>query len=170
MVVAHIDPTSRTGTIVLRPNRSLALQGNLIVFAVMVVLSAGLTTVFTILGAWPVLPFYLLELGVLAGGIAIAVVRMRIQEVITVSAYRVLVEKGASTPSRRWSFHRLFAQFAVAGPRGHRPASIHLRSAGTEVELGRFLNQEDKTALLRHLRHLTASPISPDTSNGAPPA
>jgi uncharacterized membrane protein len=158
MVSADFDDVSRTGRIVLRPNRSLSWRANVAFLSGLSVVSLTIAFSFLLGGYWMILPFSLLELAFLGLCLHWVVRRTHRQEVLTFSDDELLIEAGMDRPERRHVFKRLFARFCVRKPRhpwyGTR---IAVRSHGEEVEIGDFLTVEDKATLIAELRRMVGA-------------
>ena len=75
-----------------------------------------------------------------------------LDKVITISEYEVLVEMGIRKPTKA-RFQRIWSKFFVRpGKRTQDPEKVVIRSHGDELEIGEFLNKEDKADLVRILR------------------
>ncbi|MEE4360888.1 MAG: DUF2244 domain-containing protein [Pseudomonadales bacterium] len=153
MVSANFDPATRTGRIVLRPNRSWSWRANLLFVAGLACVSLTIGIGFLLNGYWLILPFGVLETGLLAACLYYCVRRTHRQEVLTFSEDELLIERGRRGPEQRHVFKRLFARIFVRAPR-HRwyATQIAVRSHGREVEIGSFLTDDDKRTLIGHLR------------------
>lgn len=155
MISSTFDAASRTGRIVLQPNRSWSWRANLIFLAVLAVVSIAIGVSFLLRGFWMILPFNLLELAIVGSCLWHCVRRTHRQEVLTFSDDELLIEQGRDAPEQRHRFKRLFARFFVRRPRhpwyGTRVA---VRSHGQEVEIGNFLNSDDKKELISALRRM----------------
>jgi len=155
MITTEFDTDARAGRIVLEPNRSWTWRANTLFVATLMVISVTIAIAFTMQGYWVVLPFTVLELGVLTGCLYYCVRRTHLKEVLTFRPESVVVERGVLRPERRHEFQRYFARFFV------RPArhpwyqkSIALRCRDEEVEIGRFLTSEEVDALVPVLRSM----------------
>lgn len=158
MVSSSYDDHSRTGRIVLRPNRSWTWRANVVFLATITTVSLIIGTSFLLRGYWMILPFNLLELAVLAGCLWYCVRRTHRQEVLTFTDDELHIESGVDRPQDRQVFKRLFARFFVRRPRhpwyGLR---IAVRSHGREVTIGDFLNPDDKAVLVTELQRMVDS-------------
>jgi uncharacterized membrane protein len=156
MVVTDIDETSRTGTIILRPNHSWSWRANVLFLSVLMVVSMTIAIGFLFAGAWVILPFSILEMTVVAFCIHYSVKQCKRQEVITISDYEVKIEQGIRGPSHVQTFIRMWATWFVHKPRHPwDPVSLVIRSHGQELEIGSFLNRRDKTDLVSQLKKVT---------------
>lgn len=158
MVCATYDADSRTGRIVLQPNRSWTWRANVLFLAGFAGVSLAIGLSFLVRGYWMILPFNLLELAVVSACLYHCVRRTHLQEVLTFSEDELLIERGIRGPQTRHLFKRLFARFFVRRPRhpwyGTRVA---VRSHGREVEIGNFLSPDDKSELIEALRSMVSS-------------
>lgn len=155
MVVFDIDDDSRTGVIILRPNHSWSWRANLIFLSILMGVSFSIAVGFLLAGAWVILPFSLLEMTFLALCIHYCVKQCARQEVITVSDYEVVIERGIKSASEQLSFQRVWAKFFVESPRHPwDPVALFIRSHGEEFEIGSFLNNSDKQNLVGLLKRV----------------
>ncbi|MDZ7826525.1 MAG: DUF2244 domain-containing protein [Gammaproteobacteria bacterium] len=120
------DATSRTGRIILQPNRSWTWQANLVFLAGLALISLTIALIFLLGGYWMILPFTLLELAAVTAAFYWCVRATHRQEVLTFSEDELLIERGIRAPEQRHVFKRLFARIFVRRPRpipGTKPAS-----------------------------------------------
>jgi uncharacterized membrane protein len=153
MITSEFDERTGSGRIVLRPNRSWTWRANTVFVATLMVVSLSIGIGFTLQGMWVILPFTLLELGILTSCLYYCVRRTHVQEVLTFSADSLVVERGIRRPDVRLEFQRYFTRFFVESPR-HPWYRRHvaLRCRDTELEIGRFLRTEEVDDLVRQLR------------------
>lgn len=153
MIKTHINESSGLATIVLRPNNSASWQFNMMIVASLGFLAFCISTYFALQGLWLIFPFAGLEVGFL---FICLYLRMRANintEVITFDKDTVVVERGFYHAEQSWKYHRVWAKIFVKKPvtRG-RPKQVFIRSHGKELELGSFLNKQDKELLIKDLR------------------
>lgn len=142
--------TSTAFSRVARRNNSLSSTGRLLVFAFIFAVSIGIAAGFALLGAWLILPFAGLEMLVLYLAFRHVDRRAGDFERIAIAGDRVEIEICEAGRSRSYEFNRCWAQ--LVGGEGERLA---LRSHGREVEIGRYLDDEERFALGREIgRHL----------------
>lgn len=153
--------------VVSRRNNSLRRGQRWTLFASLASASLGIALLFAVAGAWPVLPYSMLEIGVLAGAFAWVERRSRDWERLTVAGDRVFVERavGGRFSMREWN--RAWLRVEVAGtsagganraPRvfPRRDARLVLRYAGEAIEFGAALPPDERVRVARSLRRLTA--------------
>ena len=156
MVVTDINDTSRTGTIILRPNHSWSWRANVLFLSILMAVSMTIAIGFLLAGAWVVLLFSVIEMTVVALCIHHCVKQCTRQEVITISDFEVKIQQGIKKPSREQTFTRMWAKWFVQKPRHPwDPVSLVIRSRGEELEIGSFLNRSDKRDLVSELKRVT---------------
>ncbi|MEP4147403.1 MAG: DUF2244 domain-containing protein [Halioglobus sp.] len=140
-------------TIVVRPNHSSSWRNNLIALMAISVPSLGAAVGFTLVGAWPILPFAGLEL--LALGSALYYVNWKLQyrHVITLNETSVKIDKGHYYPKRSWRFSREGSGLSIT-PEQHPwdGPEVNVHDRGEIVRVGEFLNREDAQQLASLLR------------------
>lgn len=153
MVEMQSDPTSNAIRFVICPNQSLSWDGNRRFLLAMAAVSFGIAGALSAMGFWPILPFAGLEMAALAGALYCCSRRTARCEVVEVGDTHIRVESGRRRPERSWDLQRMWAQVILdpATFRGH-PTRLRLRSAGTQVEVGRDLTNEEREGLARDLR------------------
>lgn len=153
MVSSTVD-SKRNWQIVIRPNRSLTRRQLQLAFLVIAVICLGIASVFAAFGMWPVLPFAGAEIAVVGIGFYLSAQSGREMEVVSVDSDKVAVEKGRRHKSQRWELQRTWAQIRLLPPRLRwYPTRLVLRSHGKEVELGGFLNEDERRQLAGELSH-----------------
>ena len=74
------------------------------------------------------------------------------KEVITFDDDYVLVERGRDNVEESWKYHRPWTRvFVRKKARGHLK-QVFIRAHGKELELGSFLNKQDKEILIKDLK------------------
>jgi len=154
MVTATHNSEQTSFRFLIRGNCSLTLPSLVTVYGSLAVVSLGVALRFLYLGLWMVLPFTLLELGLLGGILYYLWSRRDDVEVISIAHSEVRVEQRDHKGSREWSMPCYWASVVVVNAR-HRnhPTRLLLRSHGKEEELGRCLTNEERDKLAGELRH-----------------
>ena len=155
MVQADINENTGNGTIVLKPNNSATWRFNIIVISSLAFIALLMSIMFLLQGLWLILPFSGLELLLLYLGLSICVHANTTTEVITFHDNTVIIEKGRTYSENSWEYQRSWAKIFIKQPeyRGH-PKRIFIRSHGKELELGAFLNKQDKENLISKLKNI----------------
>jgi len=153
MIAADFDSSLGRGQIILRPNRSWTWRANTYFVATLMVVSLSVATVFSLNGMWVILPFTVLEIGVLTAALYYCVRRTHTTEVLTLSPARLVFERGINKPTQRLDFDRYFSRFMVEAARHpwYRKR-VALRCRNQEFEVGSFLSDEEKDVLISQLR------------------
>lgn len=138
-------------TVMVRPNCSLSPTARRFFLLFIACVAFGIALVFAWLGAWLVLPFAGLEVGLLAWAFRELERHAQDYERISICGDRVLVERRDAEQVSREEFNRYWARLVtVSDPRG--AARVLLRSHGRQVELGRALAPEARAIMLYELR------------------
>ena len=156
MVSATVD-ANQNRCFVLRPNQSLTWRESQVFFAVTALVSLTVATGFAVAGFWPVLPFAGVELLALGTALYVTACRGARNEVVSVTPDLVEVHKGRRGPEQSWEFPRSWARVALLEqPGGWYPSRLLIRSHGREVEVGGFLNEQERRRLAAQLRYALA--------------
>ncbi|HTQ01409.1 MAG TPA: DUF2244 domain-containing protein [Casimicrobiaceae bacterium] len=140
--------------VVARSNDSLGRRHRWQVFGALAAVSLGLALAFAAAGAWPVLAYSLLEIGVLACAFAWCERHAGDWERLTVAGDHVVVERGVGRKRERREFNRYWLRVDVeAGER--RSPRVVLRGGGASWEFGYALPAGERLAVARELRALT---------------
>lgn len=155
MVKADINENTGTGVIILSPNNSSTWKFNMMVLASLALIAAVISILFLIRGLWLILPFSGLEILALFSGLYLCLYNNHITEVITFKDHILVIERGHKSIENSWEYQRIWTKIFVRNPayRGH-PKKIVIRSHGKELEIGAFLNKNDKEMLIRKLKHI----------------
>jgi len=143
--------------VISRRNDSLDHRRRWSVFALLASVSLIVALSFAVVGAWPVLPYSVLELACLAAAFAIIERRARDWERLTVAGDRVIVETAVGARRQTREFNRRWLQVEVQ-ERGfaHEPR-LTLRFAGEAMEFGAALSLGRRVEVAKALRRLTAA-------------
>lgn len=151
-----VSATRRDGRnvrFVLRPNRSLSWREANIAFCCIASAPVALLVLSTLGGLWPILPFAGLELLVLWVAFHLSSRSGDQLEVITVGRDAIIVEKGRHAPDQISAIPRAKAEVRLASARyrGH-PSQLLVVSSEIRIELGDFLNDDERADLAGELR------------------
>lgn len=157
MVEARINPQQAGGHIILSPNMSVRWSDNVLFLYVVCSLAVLIGMSFSLLGMWLVLPFTGLEVLALIAVVYYVAHKCRRLEVIRVEDGCVQVEQGSTEPHTSWRSD-LFWSRLIVGPqeRPWHPLRIYLRGRHDQIEIGAFLNEDDKRILIQELRQFIA--------------
>ena len=145
---------ARQPTIVLAPNFSMSWRRNLLLVAAFAIWVGGIGVVFSLLGAWPILPFVGLEVVCLAAGLWVTHKKLARREVISLGDDVVVFEQGTWFPVSRTTLQRQSVRGMVFRP-GHpldTPEIQLFDNSGNNFRVGAFLNSEDSDRLIGFLK------------------
>jgi len=142
--------------VVARRNDSLGACGRRLAFGLAAGVSLVLGTAFVAAGAWPVLPWSLVEIAALAGALAYVERRAHDWERLTVNGDRLIVERMSAGRLWRREWNRHWVR-VTAGPRtGRRGPVLLLQAGGEACEFGGLLADDARHEVKRALTRLTA--------------
>lgn len=139
--------------IVARPNNSASWRANkhalMGISAISLIIALG----FTAMGAWPILPFAGLELTALGCALYYVSWKLQYRHVITIENGDVHIQKGHYHPRQSWTLQRDETALSVT-PENHpwEGPQVSVFSRGENIQLGDFLNKEDRLQLINLLR------------------
>lgn len=142
MVKAHSsDDITR---IELSPNKSATWKEVKILISVVSAIVLAIALAWSFMGAWLILPFAGLEVGLLAILMYRVSLYCHSRQVVTISPRSITFECGIKQPFFRWQFTRTSAHVSVleADSEFDRPRMI-LTDDTISIQLGEFLNQQD---------------------------
>lgn len=147
-------PSAVDYCVVARAQQSLPRRQRWSLFAVMAVVSLVLAVAFAAAGAWPVLPYSVLEIALL--GVAFLVVERRSSdwERLTIAGDAVVIERQRGGRRERREFNRCWMRVEFEPGRFGRPARLTLHSAGVAVDFGSALPVAEMRATAGELRRL----------------
>lgn len=130
----------------IQPNSSLT--GNYRIFFILsiAIICLGIATVFYFVGATLILPFAGLEISILIFAFYLNFKWSSKREKIYISQEKVTIEKGIHKADYRWEEFRTFTSFQVTKDI-NKSLKLSFRSKGEDVEVGTFLNEDDKNIL-----------------------
>lgn len=133
---------------------SLNERGFGIVVSSLAGFSLTVAVMFSMLGAWLILPFAGLEAMALYWAYRWVGHHAQDSESLVIRGDAVVLAVQEAAQTRRYEFNRLWAQLVVRSQaRGHtRDLRLALRSHGTEVEVGRYLDDGGRQRLALELK------------------
>ncbi len=125
------------------------------VFGALATVSLMVAGLCALAGAWPVLAWSALEVGVLGAAFGFWARRAREWERLTVAGDLVVVEGSAGEKQQRLAFNRYWLRVEVEASAAGRSPRVTLCSSGTRREFGRALPPAQRLAVAKELRQLT---------------
>ena len=138
----------------IRPNQSLPWHTAVKVYLAIAASCLAVGVFFALHGFWPVLPFAGLEVAVLGAAFYVCLSRSQLREIVSVNADLVTVEKGRREPQQHWECPRAWARIKLE--RSHidwYPSRLSVAYKGEAVEIGRFLNEQERCSLAAELQN-----------------
>jgi uncharacterized membrane protein len=140
-------------TFVVQPNRSMSWRAQLLAFGLIAGMTMGVGTLCFVIGLPLVLPFSGIEVLALAAALYVTARRGGIKQVITITEDAVAVETGRAAPESRAEFQRNWVRVVLQGSGDNwYPSRLLIRSHGREVEVGGFLNEQERRGLAAQLQ------------------
>lgn len=143
-------------TVTARPNCSLPLVGKVKLVALLATPPLIISIVFSLAGAWMVFPFAGLELLAVAYAFYIIHCHAGDYESITIDSDHLTVKKRDVHHVCQTIFHRYWVHVVLrrthCGEQG-----VWLRSHGKEVEVGHYMNHEQRLALAQQIQKRTGA-------------
>ena len=124
-------------------------------FSIIFTFSALLAVRFWLLGAWLVVPFFLLEMTLLGFVLFLLARDARYRETIEITAKQVLitVKDGTQEPLKK-SFNLYWVEFVLKqDDKSWHPSRLYLKSHGHFIRFGQCLTDEDRLGLLKRLKN-----------------
>jgi len=129
---------------ILHPHRSLGPKGFLILMLVLSAVSFVTGLSFYMIGAWPVMGFFGLDVALVYVAFKINYRAARAYEMIELTPETlVLTQVSASGKTRRYEFNPYWVRLVVT-ERPDGGANLKLASHGRELEFGRLLNDDER--------------------------
>ena len=150
--MVRCDQLPQSTVITLLPNRSASwAETRLFIFIICgVMLTIGAFWAFS--GAWMILPFSGIEAGLVAFLFYRVCLATYHKQVITFANDSVLIQFGKHFPKRSWQLPLNSVYLALTEPKQKfSPVRLNVSDGKQSIELGAFLNNEDKQHALLNL-------------------
>jgi uncharacterized membrane protein len=143
--------------VVARRNDSLGRRPRWQVFGALAAVSLALAAAFAVVGAWPVLPYSVLEIALLGCAFYYFERRAGDWERLTIAGDRVVVEQVAGGKRGRHEFNRYWLRVEVESEGFGRSPRVMLRSGSDAWVFGGALSVAERLAVAQELRRLTGA-------------
>jgi uncharacterized membrane protein len=151
MVNAHTR--ANESIITLSPNRSANWLQTKILIGIIGAFVVLIAIAWSLVGAWMVLPFAGFEVSLLAFLMYRVFYFTYQKQIITIDSQYVTFKSGVYFPKQSRSFMRGDTKLGIIEPEGpYGVTKISLADNNVVVELGCFLNQDDRKIALQHLK------------------
>ncbi len=137
------------------PHCSLSPRGARWFFISICVASLSIALPISLMGFWLVLPFAGLEIALVGWALRVSMARRHQRQTIIVSEDLVTIEDVSPPNHQRVEFPRHWAQVRIrAGGSPLHPSRLTVESHGHGLEIGHFLNEQERLSLAKRLRRL----------------
>ncbi|WP_166268141.1 DUF2244 domain-containing protein [Marinobacter caseinilyticus] len=135
--------------LLLTPNRSISWRAAIKVWLALCAVSLTVVVGMIWAGAWVVVPFAGLELTALGAALYYTARKCQQQEVLSISADTLHLEKGRYRKEIEWDMPKRFTRVYIDSPKHPWvPQKLTLIHRDTEVALANFLNIDDSAKLV----------------------
>lgn len=153
----HAIPVDTPYCVTSRRNDSLGTRGRWQIFAALCTVSLGLALAFAAFGAWLVLPYSALEMGVLFLAFSWVGRHAADWERLCVDEQRVIVERERGGIRTHYEFNRCWTRLESEGGAFGSPPRLTVCSAGERVAFGDDLSAEERNIVAKNLRRALAA-------------
>lgn len=137
----------------IQPNCSLSPSVSLLVYGIVGLIALAVALRFLLLGAWMVLPFTLLEVGLLAWVVVQLTREQQQVEIISIANGEVHIVQRGRRETTEWRFPHYWVKVVLKHTRlRNHPTRLLLRSHGKETEVGHWLTEEERLKLAEELK------------------
>lgn len=157
MVTAIQDPKTRQVALVITPHAPLTWQGSLLILLILSTLIMGGAIISGLLGNWYAMPVSASLCIVIALAFRSGYRRTQRREVVKLVEDAVSIERGHEQPESRCTVPRARAEvlLQVSAPDAHE--HLYLCSNEQKIEIGEFLEDDERRQLADSLRQLLRS-------------
>jgi uncharacterized membrane protein len=143
--------TSKAYKIISKPNSSLNSTARVKIFLLLAIIPILVGIGFTIIGLWVIFPFVGLELLALGCGFYYFTKHAGDFESISIEGDKLVVEKHNKSQTTQFEFNAYWAKLILNNaPNGN--LHIFLRNRGKDLEIGCFMNDDQRHALAEQLK------------------
>jgi uncharacterized membrane protein len=137
----------------LAPNCSLSRRGATLFFVATCLFSLVIALFFVILGFWPVLVFWALEMAALGLALSASMRRRRYTQTVLITDAAVSLVTRSKAGEAKQEFARHWTKVRLRSPRTRLyPSRLMIESHGRAFEVGSFLTEEARCELAARLR------------------
>ncbi|MBE9549467.1 MAG: DUF2244 domain-containing protein [Proteobacteria bacterium] len=153
VIISQDNSKSCHWLILARSNVSISLEHLLLVILALTLFSLAMAIWLALQGFWPVLIFSSIQMAVVAWALYIAWRRNWVQEKIEITGDRLIVTFSSLKQSRHHVFQAAWVKVRLEPQtRNWDSPRLLLSAMGESVELGCFLNRNEKGELAKHLQ------------------
>ena len=135
-------------TIMVMPNRAMPWQHIMMIYLLISGATIGIAFGFFTQGLTLILPFAGLELLALGVVLYISAWRSNIKEVVNIGEEKIRIEIGRDVPEKIYELDTAWANVVLERSWNNwYPSRLLLRSHGRQLEIGKFLNEQERQCL-----------------------
>ena len=135
-------------TIMIMPNRAMSWQNIMLIYFLISVVTLSIAIWFFTQGLIFILPFAGIELAALGIVLYISAWRSNIKEVVNVKENKIRIEIGRKIPEKIYELDKTWAKVVLQKSwKNWYPSRLLLRSHGRQLEIGKFLNEQERQCL-----------------------
>ena len=140
-------------TIMVMPNRAMPWQHIMMIYLLISGVTISIAFGFFTQGLTLILPFAGLELLALGVVLYISAWRSNIKEVVNVTEEKIRIEIGRDVPEKIYELDKAWANIVLERSWNNwYPSRLLLRSHGRQLEIGKFLNEQERQCLAIELK------------------
>ncbi len=140
-------------TIMVMPNRAMPWQHIMMIYLLISGVTISIAFGFFTQGLTLILPFAGLELLALGVVLYISAWRSNIKEVVNVTEEKIRIEIGRNAPEKTYELDKAWAKVVLERSWNNwYPSRLLLRSHGRQIEIGKFLNEQERQCLGAELK------------------
>ena len=153
MIFCLDEPGGAKRGFMVMPNKVMPWHQLVYIYSIIAGFTLGVALGFFFQGLILILPFAGLELLALGVVLYISAWRGGVREVISITDDKIKVESGRDVPETSCEFNKVWAQVVLEHSwHNWYPSKLYIRSHGRQIEVGRFLNEEERRGLAKELR------------------
>ena len=135
-------------TIMVMPNRAMPWQHIMMIYLLVSGVTISIAFSFFTQGLTLILPFAGLELLALGVVLYISAWRSNIKEVVNIGEEKIRIEIGRDVPEKIYELDKAWANIVLERSWNNwYPSRLLLRSHGRQLEIGKFLNEQERQCL-----------------------
>ena len=147
------DENDLKKTIMVMPNRAMLWQHIMMIYLLVSGVTISIAFGFFTQGLTLILPFAGLELLALGVVLYISAWRSNIKEVVNVTEEKIRIEIGRNGPEKTYELDKTWAKVVLERSWNNwYPSRLLLRSHGRQIEIGKFLNEQERQCLGAELK------------------
>ena len=140
-------------TIMVMPNRAMPWQHIMMIYLLVSGVTISIAFSFFTQDLTLILPFAGLELLALGVVLYISAWRSNIKEVVNVNEEKIRIEIGRNVPEEIYELDKAWANIVLERSWNNwYPSRLLLRSHGRQLEIGKFLNEQERQCLAIELK------------------